>query len=70
MGLWKKTLLNKPRTRKLKADKANRFESNPSFFLKLEDLKEQVKFLQNEKLLLKEQLDDFRNNKIHLFKKG
>ena len=32
--------------------------------LKLEDLKEEVKFLENEKLLLKEKLDNFKNNKI------
>ena len=36
--------------------------------LKLEDLKEQVKFLENQKLLLKEQLDNFKSNKIQLFK--
>ena len=41
---------------------------NPSFLLKLEDLKEQVNFLENEKLLLKEQLDNFKSNKIQLFK--
>ena len=38
--------------------------------LKLEHLKEQVEFFQNEILLLKEQLDNFKNNKIQLFKKG
>ena len=30
----------------------------------------EVKFLENEKLLLKEQLDNFKSNKIQLFKKG
>ena len=48
--------------------KKNEYDS--SFLLKFEDLKEQVKFLENEKLLLKEQLDNFKNKKIHLFKKG
>ena len=41
---------------------------NPSFLLKLKDLKDQVIFLENEKLLLKEQLDNFKSNKIQLFK--
>ena len=50
--------------------KQKKIESDPSFLLKLEDLKEQVRFLENEKLLLKEQLDNFKNNKIQLFKKG
>ena len=45
-------------------------QKRPSFLLKLEDLKEQVKFFENEKLLLKEQLDNFKKNKIQLFKKG
>ena len=40
----------------------------PSFLLKLKDLKDQVIFLENEKLLLKEQLDHFKSNKIQLFK--
>ena len=52
----------------MEAHKANKNEYGLS--LKLEDLKEQVKFLENEKLLLKEQLDNFKNNKIQLFKKG
>ena len=52
----------------MEADKAKKSEYGLS--LKLEDLKEQVKFLENEKLLLKEQLDNFKNNKIQLFKKG
>ena len=45
--------------------KKKKNEYDPSFLLKLEDLKEQVKFLEN-----KEQLDNFKNNKIQLFKKG
>ena len=36
----------------------------------MKGLKEQVKFLESEKLTLKEQLDNFQNNKIQLFKKG
>ena len=54
----------------MEADKAKNIESDPSLLLKFEDLKEQVKFLENEKLLLKEQLDNFKSNKIQLFKKG
>ena len=50
--------------------KQKKNEYDPSFLLKFEDSKEQVKFLENEKLLLKEQLDNFKNKKIHLFKKG
>ena len=50
--------------------KQKKNEYDPLFLLKFEDSKEQVKFLENEKLLLKEQLDNFKNNKIHLFKKG
>ena len=39
--------------------------------LKLENLKDQVKFHENEKLLLIEQLDNFKSNKIEfIFKKG
>ena len=45
-------------------------EYDPSFLLNLEALKEQVRFLENGKLLLKEKVDNFRNNKIHLFKKS
>ena len=60
----------KAKTRILEADKAKNIESDPSLLLKLEDLKEQVKFLENEKLLLKKQLDNFKSNKIQLFKKG
>ena len=54
----------------MEADKAKNIESNPSLLLKLENLKEQVKFFENEKLLLKDQPDNFKNNKIQLFKKG
>ena len=66
----KKLCYYKAKTRKLEADKAKNIESDPSLLLKLEDLKEQAKFLENEKLLLKEQLDNFKSNKIQLFKKG
>ena len=45
-------------------------ELDPSFSVILEDLKEQAKFLENKKLLQKEQLINFKNHKIHLFKKG
>ena len=39
--------------------------------LKLENLKDQVKFHENEKLLLIEQLDNFKSNKIEfIFKKS
>ena len=60
------------KTRKLEADdKAKKKkEYDPLFLLKFEDSKEQVKFPENEKLLLKQQLDNFKNKKIHLFKKG
>ena len=44
-------------------------ESDPLLLPKLEDLQDQVKFLKNEKLLLKGQLDNFKSNKIQLFKK-
>ena len=69
-GAQKKLFYYKSKTRKLEADKAKNIESDPSFLLKLEDLKEQVRFLENEKLLLKKQLDNFKSNKIQLFKKG
>ena len=69
-GSKKKLCYCKTKTRKLEADKAKNIESNPSLLLKLENLKEQVKFLENEKLLPKEQLDNFKSNKIQLFKKG
>ena len=42
----------KEKTRKLDAEKKKKNEQDPSFILKVEDLKEQVKFLENEKLLL------------------
>ena len=41
----------KAKTRKLDTEKKKN-EQDPSFILKVEDLKEQVKFLENEKLLL------------------
>ena len=69
-GSKKKLCYYKAKTRKLDADKAKNTESDPSLLLKLEDLKEQAKFLENEKLFLKEQLDNFKSNKIQLFKKG
>ena len=55
----------------MEADKAKKKKKEyyPSFLLKFENLKEQVKILENEKLLLKEQLDNFKNNKIQLYKK-
>ena len=40
----------KAKTRNLEADKAKKIESDPSFLLNLEDLKEQARFLENEKL--------------------
>ena len=55
---------------KQKKEKKEEKKNDPSLLLKVEDLKEQDKFLENEKLLLKEQLGNFKNNKIHLFKKG
>ena len=61
----KKLCYYKAKTRKLEADKAKNIESDPSLLLTLQDLEQQVKFLENEKLLLKEQLDNFQ-----LFKKG
>ena len=67
-GTLKKLCYYKAKTRRVEADKAKKNEYDPSFLLKLEDL-EQVKFLKIEKLLLKEHLDNFKNNKIHLFKK-
>ena len=69
----KKLCYYKAKTRKLDADKAKKKkknESDPSLLLKLEDLKKQVKFLANEKLLLEEQLVNFKSNKIQLFKKS
>ena len=53
----KKLSYYKAKTKKLEAVKAKKKkeknEYDPSFLLKVEDLKEQVKFLENEKLLLK-----------------
>ena len=75
-GTLKKSFLirkQKLESWKLQVDKAKKKrkkdEYDPSFLLKLEDLKEQVKFLENEKLLLKEPLNNFKKNKIQLFKK-
>ena len=53
-----------------KEKKKKKSELDPSFSVILEDLKEQAKFLENKKLLQKEQLINFKNHKIHLFKKG
>ena len=50
-GTLKKLCYYKAKTRKLEADKAKNIESDPSLLLKLENLKEQVKFLENEKLV-------------------
>ena len=63
-----KVFYYKAKTRKLEADKVKNVESDPSLLLKSEDFKEQVKFLENEKLLLKEQLGNFKSNKIQSFK--
>ena len=66
----------KVETRKLGDDKVKKKKKNYeydiwSFILtELEDLREQFNFLGNDKLLLKEQLDNFKSNKIQLFKKG
>ena len=68
--LKKALLLQSLETRKLEADKAKKKEYDPLLLMKLEDLKDQVKFLENEKLLLKEQLDNFKSNKIQLFEKA
>ena len=70
--LKKALLLQSLETRKLEADKTNKKqkEYDPLLVMKLEDLKDQVKFLENEKLLLKEQLDNFKSNKIQLFEKA
>ena len=45
-GTLKKHCYYKARTRKLEADKAKKTESDPSLLLKLEDLREQVQFLE------------------------
>ena len=69
-GTLEKHCYYKARTRKLEAKKAKKKnDSFPSLLLKLEDLREQLKFLEKEKLLLKEQLDNFKSTKIELFKK-
>ena len=60
---------HKAKIRKLEADKGKKNEFNPSFLLKFEDLKEQVKFLENEKLLLKEQLCHCKEKLCHNFLK-
>ena len=44
-GTLKKALLLQ--SKNYKADKAKKFESDPSFLLKSEDLKEEVKFREN-----------------------
>ena len=44
-GTLKKHCFYKARTRMLEADRAKKIESDPSLLLKLEDLREQVKFL-------------------------
>ena len=69
--LKKALLLQSLETRKLEADKTKKKkkEYDPLLVMKLEDLKDQVKFLENEKLLLKE-LDNFKSNKIQLFEKA
>ena len=66
----KKLCYYKAKTRMLETDKAKNIESDTLLLLKLEDLKEQVKFLENGELLLREQLDKFKSSKIQLFKKG
>ena len=58
------------KTRRLGNDKAKKLEYDPSLLLKLENLKEQVTFLENENLFLKRQLDNFKSHNIKLFKKG
>ena len=66
--LKKKLCYYKAKTRKLEADKEKKNEYDLS--LKLEDLKEQVKFLEDEKLLLKEQLDNLKTIKFSYLKKA
>ena len=69
-GTLEKHCYYKARTRKLEANKAKKkTDSFPSLLLKLEGLREQLKFLEMEKLLLKEQLDNFKSTTIELFKK-
>ena len=69
--LKKDLLLQSLETRKLEADKTKKKkkEYDPLLVMKLEDLKDQVKFLENEKLLLKE-LDNFKSNNFQLFEKA
>ena len=63
-GTLKKASLLQSRNQKVgKFLKKKKIQSDPSLLLKLEDLKEQVKFFENEKLLLKVQLDNFQSNK-------
>ena len=63
-GTLKKASLLQSRNQKVgKFLKQKKIQSDPSLLLKLEDLKEQVKFFENEKLLLKVQLDNFQSNK-------
>ena len=64
-------MITKQELESLKLIKQKKKESSdPLLLLQLEDLMEQVKFLENEKLLLKEQLDNFKSNKIQLCEKG
>ena len=69
--LKKALLLQSLETRNLEAYKAKKKkkEYDPLLLMKLEDLKDQVKFLENEKLLLKE-LDNFKSNNFQLFEKA
>ena len=53
-----------------KKKKKNEYDIWSFILTELEDLREQFNFLGNDKLLLKEQLDNFKSNKIQLFKKG
>ena len=63
-GTLQKASLLQSRNQKVgKFLKQKKIQSDPSLLLKLEDLKEQVKFFENEKLLLKVQLDNFQSNK-------
>ena len=69
MGLQKNIVITKQELESWKLIKQKKIESFPPLLLKLEDLREQLKFLEKEKLLLKEQLDNFKSTKIELFKK-
>ena len=67
----KSFVITKQKLESWKLIKQTKNESDPSLLLKLENLKDQVKFHENEKLLLIEQLDNFKSNKIEfIFKKG